>query len=516
MQHNSNSHISILFHFRFKLISLLLLTGCLIPKQIFASEPAPLTKSDNPAALSLSQIDSTVKIAASYFNENGDFKAVQMGENLNQFNLTSEGYRTLNNTRVYGAFTYSKEFENNINYTNTYSSYRSTPYLFIDTIGGDIYKRESFYFNGKVSHTFKHKLNIGADAKYLSGLGAQNHDPRAQSKISNSQANIGVLYHISPSFKIGGNIFYHYYNEEVNIEVVQASTTYYIFALTGLGTYSKHEAASFNRLYARNTFGGSLQFKLKSHVFILGYSNFYENVHDGRKDGKALWSALKNDSKLQNQTITGNYIFTFQKDQYRHQISLHGAQSRSVGAEVLQSLNLVNEDYSIYQWQTLSEEDKYSLETQDVSLKYELSKFKSTVLKDYSLSMLGAYNTYIEKYYTPDMSIDYSSAKIEVEGYKHFSLNAINLSCMLSGALVKSIDKKYDLNYQTFITELLILPDYNYYTSDYWQARTKITIDFTLKQNTTLYLQLSGNSKNAIKNTYKRYISFGLTLGVLI
>ncbi len=476
----------------------------------------PLSNSENPAILGITPLPSLLNISTIYQYNKGNFKPTLEGNNINSFELNSEGYRQLKNTSVFGSFSYKKGFENGVNFTNTFYSNKGTPYLFVDTIGNDFYNKEEFKFTGIVSHSLNSKLFLGGKANYSSGMGGQNRDPRAENKISNSGIQIGLFYKITPDVKVGCNLFYNYFNEDIDISVIEENTTYFIFALSGLGTYSKHESSSFYRLYKRSTVGGSFQLELKQHAFIGDYSHFYDDVYDGRKESGASWSAIKHDSKLRNENFSAKYIFTLSRDLFHHQLITGFSQSKSIGTEILQNITLIDEDYSVYQWQTLSEEDKYSLKTQDLSIKYELSEFKSDLLRNYSLSIQGEYNTYTEKYYTPDMSIDYSGAKIEMEGYKHFSLNTINLSCMLSGAYVKSIDNEYDLNHKTFITELLILPDYNYYTSDYWQARTKITLDYTLKQNTSLYLQLSGNCKNAIRNTYKRYISFGLTLGVLI
>ena len=114
-------------------------------------------------------------------------------------------------------------------------------------------------------------------------------------------------------------------------------------------------------------------------MFNIDYSQFVENVFDGRKEGEAVWSAMKHDSEFRNRTIGCDYVFTLQANESIHSLKASAVISESVGAEVLQNLNKLNEGYNIYQWQTISIEDKYFRKCKSALVSYEIVKLNNTL-----------------------------------------------------------------------------------------------------------------------------------------
>ena len=416
---------------------------------------------------------------------------------------------------VFGSFFYNNEKEKGRQYCNTYSATPGTPYMYTDTIGNDIFSREEFGLTGALSYSLSSKLLIGGEVSYQAGLGAQDRDPRAENKVSLTGVKMGALYEMNSWLKVGGSIYYNYYNEDIDIDVVEENSTYFLFNLTGLGTYSKHESSSFYRLYERTSIGEEVQVELKNHLLTVGYQQFYEDVYDGRKESGASWSAVKHDSEYRNETMNIAYVYTLSRNQTVHQLRLDASHKNYVGAEILQELRQIDEQYSVYQWKTLSKEDKYKREDTHLGFKYEFTQFNTDLQRRYWLGMDMVYYKHSENYYIPDLSVSYSNLSAHARCGRYFGFKKSGINLSFSYGRVKNIEREIALPFQTFISDLMIVPDYNYYSSEAEELGARLVYDFKLSDENKVYIRFDYKNLHHLNHSVKR-TQFNITLGTVL
>lgn len=448
----------------------------------------PLLLSNNPTAIYWNANDSLGQFSLAYHKENGNYKPTMIGASKNSFILSTDSYKKVAKTMLWGAFEYNKSIEQDMCYTNVYDSYRNTPYLYADTIGGDAYDREQFSFNTKLSTPLNDRLFLGTQVEYMVGLGAQSRDPRAENKIMNLNSKLGLFYLFGENIKLGVNGVYAYFNEDIDINVVEQNTTHTIFNLTGLGTYSNHESSTFYRLYKRHTVGGDVQLSTGNNIVEVGYRSFDEIVLDGRKESGATWSTIKDDSRLRGCNYALNDIYTLHKGSGTHQLKLSANMQKIVGTEILQELQKVNEDYDIYQWTTFNEEDKYTNTTQSASFSYEYAKYSTPFLRNYSIEMEANIEDHEERYYFPNQKISYTNIDYSLSVSKLFSWQKHRIDTKLCMGAKNNLSQQINLTQTSVFTELITVPEYNYFSSDHINGYIDINYDYSINDTKRIFI----------------------------
>lgn len=475
----------------------------------------PLLLTANPAAISYNHLDSISSFSVGHKYSTGDYKATMQAQTSNQLYLHTESYRKLNRTMLYGRFVYSKAWEDEGQFSNNYEAYKNSPYLFVDTATARSYNKEYYQLAGKLSHEFNQYVKLGASVNYNVGLGAQDRDPRAGNKATKLNTKIGAIGD-AEAFKIGLDFHYQYRNEDIDIKIIEENSYHNIFALTGLGTYSKHNAQSFYRLYNSHTYGGDFLLEFCDNIIEMGIKNGEELAQDFRREGNATWAAVKTDSRLKSKTITFSDIFTKQAHHAFHQVTVKAEQEKLIGTEILQQLEHSIEGYDVYQWQTLKEEDKYGQTTQKASIAYSYSKYKSEELRDYSLGGNIKYFHQEEEYNFQNLYAQYSNLNYELNASKLFMFGHHSMDTKINLAYQQNLEQDFNLDYQTFITEKIILPDLIYFASDYLTGGITINYAYTTHHrrsyfiNTNYNIQHSNNESFNKPNRHFANISVGL------
>ncbi|GEM_PF-1771289 len=462
----------------------------------------PIMRSGNPASLYYSPVDSFIILATQYSHQSGNFKSISTGDELNGLCAQTFSFQRLDKVMLYGSFDYLNQKEQGMQYSNTYHVRHDTPYLFADTIGGDTYKREQFVFTGALAYSVTSRFAIGGKVNYMTGYGAQDRDPRTQNKISTTLVSIGGMYQLTEQLKLGGDLFYNYYNEDIETIVVEKDAVYTIFNLTGLGTYSKHKESTFYRLYQRNAYGSNIQFEWKNNLLTAGYKKFKENVYDGRRESGANWSARKHDSEYRNNTWKASYIYTLRPNDFVHQFSICAKKADYIGSEPLQKLIKLNEN-NVYQWTTIAKEDKYTRKQEQLRFSYELSKFRSRLQRNYWIGFEMDYFNHSEQYYVPDMSLNYKNLYTQLEAGKYIKMNKSGCQINLVYGWNKNLDRDTDFTYDNFITERIIVPDYLFFSSGHNSVKAQIEYDFKIDAN-KYCVGLNYNLHNQYSSSNKR------------
>ena len=435
-----------------------------------------LLTSSNPAAIHYNTID-TISIAEiDYSLSDGNYKAAMSAKQSHQAKLFTESYRRFKKTMLYGAFTFAKEWHWEQNYTNNYSPYRGTPYLFGDSIGGDLTDKEQDQLHAKVAHNFDEKIILGAEADYKVGLASQNRDPRAKNKVTSLHTNIGLMTN-GKNIKVGINGFYDYYNEDIDINIVRENTFHSLLSMKGLGVFEGHQSTTFARLYKANSYGGAAQLKTYGNILEVGIKNSKEMVYDGRANNNATWSAIKTDSELGSGELFINDVYTITIDKFIHRIFLNAKLSKYAGTEYLQELVKIDDKYDTYQWKTIFEEKKYLKQMNEIALGYTFAKFYSENVRNYSINAEIKYNSLDEKYNYMNSGLNYSNMNFNIKGSKLIRLKQHRIDCHTNISYRYNLQNSYNSKVANFATKNITLPDFKYNTADFLQAG--IGLDYT-------------------------------------
>lgn len=424
----------------------------------------------NPAGLHYNKGTLPGMLNLFYGIEDGDYKRVQEGDQVNIYSFQSKSYVKVKDVNLFGSFRYDKSYEKDLDYSNVNNPYRETPYSLIDTIGGDTYDREFFYIEGAMSLPMGESTVLGVSCDFGVGVAVQENDPRPQNKVLDLTFSPGII-HSFGKLSAGLNLIYQYYNEEVEIDIVEENTTATIFRTLGPGVYTYHEASSFNRLYKRNTMGAEGQFNYHNNQLdvILGAKGVYfkETAQDGGKGGDASWSYLRDYSEFEgiDWNIFGN--LQVNKDLLYHRLSLNCHILTAKGTEVIENLeqvgNLDNEDWVFYM-----NEPKYYSNKLEADLNYDFIKMKSKTLKNYAFMLNVGYNSYEEEYHIPFQEQRYSNAVCGFEAQKTMGLRKTSFSVATGLYYKMNIDGEQKYEVVNFMNSLILNPDYEFLTDNYY------------------------------------------------
>jgi hypothetical protein len=341
--------------------------------------------------------------------------------------------------------------------------------LLADTIGNDIYDREFFRLKGIIASPISSNFDWGLNVDYQVGIAAQNRDPRTGNKVMRANVSPGLLYK-QDRFKLGANLTYGYYNEDIDVSVVEVGAEQTLFQLHGLGEFGYHESSSFYRLYQQNQIGGGLQFEFKagagSNNLHTDYLYFNQTIDDGRKGSTATWAVVKNDAKMDGIKWTLSDVYSIVREGKLHQLKASVEIINKLGTEFIQRLEKVSETDPEH-WITYAKEQKYySLQT-NAEVNYQLmQKDDSNLMK--SLFHAGlSYSAFRERYYLPNKELNYSNLVFESSFLKLFAFSGSDVLAEAKFRYQHNIAGNQNLDSANFIVQKICLPEYYYLTNDY-------------------------------------------------
>jgi len=429
------------------------------------------------------------EIKMNYGQTDGSFHSIFNGKSSQEYEFSSRGFRKSNHTFLYGSFGYSRSLEKGVNYTDTNDPAQNYPYLLADTIGNDAYNREFFNLSGMVAGHLNSKIDWGLGLNYQVGNAVQNRDPRPENKVMKMNIAPGLLMKVN-KLKIGANLVYAYYNEDIDVSVVEQGVQQTMFQIDGLGIYQYHSSSSFYRLYRQQQVGGGLQIELEqnriSNLLHSNYSYFQQVIDDGRRGSIATWAAVKNDSKFDGINWDLSDVFSVKQGRKLHQLSAIFHLTNKLGTEFIQRLEEVG-TAGMEQWKTYGEMRKYySLETLS-ALGYKLaSKDENNMLKTLFCAGLD-YGTFDEKYYSPNLEESYSNFDIKASFLKLYEIGSGQISGEIKFRYQFNIDRKQNLDAENFIVQKIFLPEYAYLTTEFISPGMSISYQFPITKTLGRY-----------------------------
>jgi hypothetical protein len=414
----------------------------------------------------------------------GDFHSVFNGQTNQAFNFSSQSYRKISKTFLYGSFNYSKSSDKGLNFSNTNDPVLNYPYLMADTIGNDTYNREFFKLTGIISSPVSSKLDWGLNFDYKVGVASQNRDPRPENKVLQTNISPGLLFKEN-QFKLGANLTYGYYNEDIDVLVVEEGVQQTLFQLHGPGVFNYHASSSFYRLYQQHRFGGGIQFEWTtgklSNILHLGYIYSIQTVDDGRKGNLAMWSAVKNDARLDGTNWDLTDVFSIDKGRKIHRIKAELNFASRLGTEFIQRLEKTGETDQEH-WITYAKEQKYySLQT-NAELSYQLMQKNENNLMN-SLFQAGlSYSAFDEKYYLPNQKLSYANLMFESSFLRLFALGESNISAEMKLKYRFNLDREQNLAMTNFMVRKIYAPEFDFRTKDFISPGISIGYQLPLKK----------------------------------
>lgn len=445
---------------------------------------SPWLQSNNAAGLSQMPdlFPSEIKLGMNLTE--GDFHTVFQGKSIQAYDFSSHSFQKINKTYLYGSFNYRKSYEKGLNFSNTNDPVVNYPYLLTDTIGNDTYDREFFKLIGIISSPISNKVDWGLSFDYEVGVAAQNRDPRPENKVLQLNISPGLLFKTN-HYKVGATLNYGYYNEDIDISVVEENVQYAMFQLHGPGITNYHVSNSFYRLYQQHRFGGGMQFEYVSgRITNLLHSNYtysIQNIDDGRKASTATWSVVKKDAQLDGINWDLTNVTSLTEGNKTHQLKASLQIENRRGTEFIQRLEKIGET-DLEHWITYAKEQKYySLRTQA-----ELAYLLLGKNDDHQMnSLLGAgmkYSVFEEKYYLPNLHQNYSNLMFSANYLKMFELPKANFSAEIRLKYQLNIEKEQVLIMSNSLVQHIFLPEFNFLTDDYLSPGFALGYEFPLKK----------------------------------
>ncbi len=477
---------------------------------------SPWLQSGNAAGLSRMVELFPAELKLGFTANDGKFHSVFNGNSVQSFEFGSQSYLKINKTFLYGSFNYTKSFEKGLNFTDTNDPGLNYPYLLTDTIGNDTYDREFFKLKGIISSPISSRFDWGLRFDYAVGVASQNRDPRPENKVVNTTVSPGLVFKAN-HFRLGANLLYGYYNEDIDIMVVEQNMLVSMFQLHGLGNFDYHASNSFSRLYQQNKFGGGMQFEwMSGSVSNLLHSNYnysIQTIDDGRLGGSATWAATKNDSRLDGIDWNLTDVFSVVKGQKVHQLSATLRIVSKLGTEFIQRLEKVNAT-DLEQWITYGKEQKYySLQT-NAGLNYQISSKDENNLMNSLFSATANYSAFQEKYFLPDQNQSFSNLRMEATYLRLFVFSRSSVSAELNFNYQFNLDRRQNLPEDNFMIQKIFRPEFSYLTESYLSPGISLGYQVPLKKMFDKYFVKTDfdwvHSANGLNRTLFRF-STGLT-----
>jgi hypothetical protein len=454
----------------------------LIFRQIEAE--SPWLQSGNGAGLSQMPELFPSELKFDFGRKNGDFHSIFEGQTDQSFNFSSRSFRKINKTYLYGSFSYRKSYEKGLNFSNTNEPSLNYPYLLTDTIGNDTYDREFFRLAGVISSPVNEKLDWGLSFDYQVGVASQNRDPRPENKVMKANISPGLLFK-QDQFKLGANLLYGYYNEDIDVSVVEEGIQHTLFQMHGPGVFNYHASNSFYRLYQQHQMGGGVQLEWRpgniSNILHSEYIYSVQTIDDGRKASSATWAAVKNDARMDGVNWNLTDVFSIDKGEKLHQLKAMLRIANKLGTEFIQRLEKVGET-DLEHWITYAKEQKYYSMQTNAGLNYQLlTKNENNLMKSLFCVGLG-YSGFDEKYYLPNKELSYANFKLESSYLKLFNLPNSSISAEVKLKYQFNLDSDQNLTVTNFMVQKIYAPEFIYLTEGFISPGVSIGYQIPLRK----------------------------------
>ncbi|MEA5005557.1 MAG: hypothetical protein VB022_03995 [Rikenellaceae bacterium] len=423
--------------------------------------------STNGAGLVLDNLSYFSDIKFTYGIKDGDYKLNQEGEKERLFGVSSEGGLKLGKGYAWGGFAYSNEAQRGTLFnTAIIDPQRGMPYYPIDPNKSD-WMKQTYDLSMKVAtRPFWDKVILGAQADYMTKVGAKQIDPRSEVyyyRINVKPSAIVIL----GNHNIGVNFEYQNSIETSGTMNSDGQVNQPVFVLRGLGNGYEATVGGLQSLgdfiYTGNKTGGGLQYSYSvNNLKFLASGNYTYGVED------VISSPMKpkKEGSIIENVIEGKLV-ALKKGDNLQRLELSYRTENLDGIEYVQELD---NSYDVQSWVVVYSSIRSNYKEQEMSFKYD---FFSGVDHDYNwrAGISAQYKKNDDIYYMPESTEMLENLYLGVNGKYNFSL-CKNCNILVGANLVYKNNLDGEYNYggaepDSYIITDFMTPDFQYMKSSY-------------------------------------------------
>lgn len=435
-------------------------------------------ETSNPSSIGYNSNLNLRDFSLAYQNEDGNFKKIREGKELNSFKLKTSGYSSLGKIRLYGLFEYKKGTEKKAMWTSLWNANNISPLFLGDSIGGEI-DRESYHLKGIIGSNNKN-FNYGVGVDFNCGSLAKQIDPRPLNKIVNVSINPGIIWN-KGTLQIGLSGIYKYSKQDIEYKCEEASKDQALFKFLGFGFLNFSKVDRFNRNYIEKEYQGAFQIKNSigqiKNISEFSFSSMKQEIEDGKNQ-------VATPCDFSNIKYSFSSIFEKENNNNIYKLTVKGNYSESETYEYSQELRKVG---ALYQWFTIAKNLKFERNSYQGLLGFEYYNFKNKDKLNFSIKANCSYK-YQEEIYNNIPGIfntDYSLVNLNLENNKVFYIGKNQLSLGLGFQYVKNLDNSSLLPSNSKVLDPkfldLYLHDHYYQMSDCERYSLSIGWMFSVK-----------------------------------
>lgn len=484
----------------------------------------------------------------------GDYARVQEGRQTNQLRFETERYQKIGkHLYAYGRFDFDYGRTKHRAWCDVRTPYNAAPYFPGSAIEGS-YDFQDFNFTAALSSTKIGAWSFGMRLDYNVGDLSRLRDPRSRSLLLDYKVTPGVTYSFG-SNTLGLSANYHRRKEKIDgVRTIQSNANISYYTMSGMehanGTVSGY--ASYKREWVDHRFGAELTYGYADPAYSLlaaasidrGAENIYgqymyeEGKYVDYNYAFRLYNRIKGEGMLHEVDVKLAYNQGY-ADEYRQKYEYESADDKQTkeytypvrqpdGTIVYETktVTATSQHSSQYYTTLLVLKKRYQVKLFNTDIHYRLNFVEATgtgtstgtgavkgAVKGY-MGLRFFTNDAKNCYLLPSSDLHYGSCNIDLEG----GLRTLHQRLWIDAGLTLHFKSAADLNLADYTTDYaqgVLIPDMNYYNTNYWQGRMALTYSFPLKikgKNTIWYVRAQGDylhTNNSLNNK-----SVGLTLGM--
>ena len=467
----------------------------------------------DPALMWFADGFSYADLALSAEYEYGGFHRPQAGSEILSLKFDANGAERLGRFFLDGGFRFRQGYENGVGFASTFNPFRGTPYYIADSTGGDWTKQSYDLWANVAFDAVRDRLSVGLGASVSVGRGAKQTDPRPQANTNTITLTPSLAY----STRIGifsASMICTLFKETSNLILYDSSRPQKLYLMKGVGqyTYEVFSNTERERQYDGDAFGLSLGYMYDSDRFSVALGGKWTDNYESAYDIDYNKPHVR--GKLYSDICESALRLSFKSERLVHNFALTYTMSAVSGREVVQTFD---SSPDVNSWVTDSEiPGRYLRSTAESGLSYDL-----WILKDGEISwkfcVSAGYDKHSEHYDAMSSYMETASCPVSIGFYRVFRLKRgflrADFGCnarFCTESSMRYVAREDD----TIIRDGLVIPDYEYLSSDVAEGMLSLMYALELKNRRFLSFVASGSSSVVVgQPEHLSRTSFSLGLG---
>ena len=402
---------------------------------------------------------------------------VQDGDGLNALRIQTKSFQKTKSMAFFGEASFVSDQRSNVQWCDVEDRALLNPYLIGDSIGGDYY-REAYSMGGGTSIRTGN-WELGLRGLYKGGVSYRKVDPRPRNTVSSIRINPGVTYFAGP-WRFGWYGSYERYRQNVDIQVEKEGRKVYFFLLQGFGIYNRQFSEleeSYSRIYKGNLINTGLN---------LNYSKSPASKTGMRLSVQRDLLVASESDRRTPYKITRNGLnaeLTHQQDMFGRTLFIRGSYDllQTIGNETQYTPATINTNYIVWNFATQSDRYENVSEEMGISVSLVNQKYWETSVWGELEASRRQQN---QNYFTPDYQQSIHDQTASATIGLHAPMRKSCLDVELQGGYRQVVFSDLYQSENTVLAERLILPDYDFLSSDRVFYEVKLKYGYGLVSTT--------------------------------